>query len=661
MKSRNRRPLRIQKRVGGFSIPVVAVAMMLSGAGISDSIETPGTPSEAAGPKTQGSLTEAWSEDLPGRGRYNVLQIIWDTTRAANLGIYGYPRDTTPFLDRRAEEAGVVFERCHAEGSWTAPSVSTLFTGVIPQSHKVHTQAARLSDEWDTTAEILSANGYRTALISGNNMLMSKDRNFDQGFDEMTYFPRPDAKVSHGFLAWLDSTGTEPFFGHLQYFAAHGPYAPPSAFDSLFIGDEYYELYGDAPHINAAGCNGGLNPGIVVDNILNLNYYIAQYDALIRAADVEFERLMRGLESRGLLDSTLVILSADHGEMLAGEHNLYFCHASFFEGNSHVPLAIWMPEAWQAEHGRLGGTRDQRNVGLVDLMPTTLDLLDLPIPWIVQGTSLFSTEHPNMYLGGEADRRYVGFKDLKMIHHGLQVDSEEQAKLYKPIADPNERKDFASEDSVRTYRMAEALKLLSASAEGIWLPGVPGVYRAHDYEDAPDSYFKLYLDLPPSEDLYWAIRSTSGPDSTQAMYGYSAAGMSQSFETSALALVDDPQRSCRVEFDLKLDKGEVGIAVAYEPWIRTGYRVRLAHDRVILSTVWDGREDPLATGEVTLDPERWIRVRMTANSGTITFDVDGREVLRAFEPRWELIGGEPVFTMAPGTEVWIDNLELARP
>ena len=611
--------------------------------------------------KTARSLAEVLSGNVPGQAHYNVLQIVWDTTRAANIGAYGYGRATTPYLDRWAEEAGVVFERCHAEGSWTSPSVATLFTGVIPQSHKMHTEATRLSDEWKTTAEILSENGYRTLLATGNGMLTSRDRNFGQGFDKVVFQPRPDSLVTDEFLAWVDSTGSEPFFGHLQYFAAHGPYAPSETFDSLFVGDEYYGALGDAPKINAAGCVGGLNPGIVVDSLLNLDYYVAQYDALIRETDVELERLMEGLESRGLLDSTLVILTSDHGEMLAGEHNLFFCHATFFEGNSHVPLAIWLPPAWQAEHGSLGGFRDHRNVGLVDLLPTTLDLLGLPVPWPVQGTSLFSSLHPNVYLGGEGDRRYVGFGDMKMIHYGMPVDSEELVTLYETIADPAERIDVAGEDTLRTARVSNTLKRVSGAAEGLWLEGPPGVYYAEDFEDLPAAQFKLYLERKPTEDLYWTIRSTGAPDSSQALYGYAAEAASQSFETGALVVVDDPQRSYSLTTDLKLEQGDVGLAIGYQPWTRVGYRVRLQPDRMALYTVWTGTEERLAAAEISLDPEQWYRIRMRARSGTVTVEIDGVERFRAFEPRWELIGGGTMFTVSPGTGVWVDNLELARP
>ena len=638
----------------------ISASMMMSGSGVSESVEAPTTPVEGFSSRSTGTLASACSGDVPGRARYNVLQIVWDTTRAANLGVYGYERNTTPFLDQAAQDAGVVFNRCHAEGSWTSPSVATMFTGLIPQTHKVHTEATRLAEGWNTTAEMLSARGYRTALITGNGMLTEKDRNFGQGFDEVAFYARPDAQVTDAFLAWVDSTGSEPFFGHVQYFAAHGPYAPSAAFDSLFIDDEHYGVLGDAPKINPAGCFGGLNPGIVVDSLLSLDYYVAQYDALIREADFELSRLMDGLESRGLADSTLVILTADHGEMLAGEHNFFFCHASFFEGNSHIPLVLWLPPAWQAEHRDLGGLVDDRNVGLVDLLPSTLDLLGITMPQNLQGTSLFSYLHPDMYLGGEGDRRYLGFGTKKMIHYGLQTEDPRLVTLYNPIWDPREATDIAPRFPELTEMVADSLEKISAAAENTWLSEPPGVYIRDDFENSDDSNFRLYTDRKPSPDLYWTIRPRVDEGGSQALYGYAAETASQSFETGAVVVVEAPKRSYAMEADLRLERGGVGIAIAYQPWIRVGYRLLLQPDRALLYTVWKGEAQLLTAKAITLDPAEWVHLRLRANHGMIVVDLDGEELMRAMEPRWETIGGGTMFTPMPGTSVWLDNLVLAR-
>ncbi len=112
--------------------------------------------------------------------RYNVLQIVWDTTRADHLSLYGYPRATTPFVDSIADQA-IVFGHCSASGDWTVPGVASIVTSLTVHTHKMFTQAIRLDDHWQTTAELLKAQSYRTCMLSSNPVVLGLDRNLDKG------------------------------------------------------------------------------------------------------------------------------------------------------------------------------------------------------------------------------------------------------------------------------------------------------------------------------------------------------------------------------------------------------------------------------------------------------------------------------------------------
>ncbi|MAE72428.1 MAG: hypothetical protein CME06_18400 [Gemmatimonadetes bacterium] len=601
---------------------------------------------------------------VEGAGRYNVLQIVVDTVRADHLGIYGYPRDTTPFLDAKATE-GIVWDQHSSNATWTVPSTIAIMTSLVPQTHRVITPALALKEEWTTLAELVKPLGYRTGLFSVNRILLTGDRHFDQGFDHTSMLHRPDASATDEFFAWLDSTGTAPFYTHIQYYGGHAPYTPSEPFDSLFVGDAHYGTLGDAPRINPAGCKGGIDAAAAVDSILDMDYYVAQYDALIAEDDHEIERLFEGIEARGLADSTLVLFTADHGELMAGEHDYYFCHVTFYEGNSHVPLVIWLPEAWQASHGPLRGFSLDGRTSHIDLLPTIAELLGVDPPPQAQGTSLSIEPRPPTMLGSDANQRMLKHKAYKMVHFGTELDPEARVALFDLVSDPGEEINIAKRDSSITAAFTGALLQHSAAAENQYLPSPPGIYFSDDFSSLDSSLAEEgnYFVGEPYPNIFGWEPYLEPDTANTVMRGFlvdTTAVAPAAWVTGSCAVIEVPEHSYRTTMRVQLREGVTELLWSFTSFAGTGYRLVLQENHLSLYTRISHADTLLVEADVDLPLESWRDLSTVSTQGNLVVELGGVPVLSAFEPRWELIYGSTEFRLGMGGEVWIDDLVMER-
>jgi arylsulfatase A-like enzyme len=288
----------------------------------------------------------------------NVIVIVVDTLRADHLSSYGYERETSPFMDSLAAE-GVRFENAISPSSWTQPSHASMLTGRYTYEHQA--EILPLDDTYPTIGEVLQSQGYRTGAFSANTLFFTRRQGFGRGFlrFEDNYQTPPDAILNsslYGYLfdyyglrkalnyegvptrrlasdineSALDWVGADskPFFLFINYFDAHDPYTPP---------EPYRSLYGQAP--------GGLINGFVERyhpelTPAQLQSEIDAYDGSINYVDDQIQALFAELESRGLLENSIVIVTADHGESL-GEHGLLQHSASLYRQEIHVPLIVW--------------------------------------------------------------------------------------------------------------------------------------------------------------------------------------------------------------------------------------------------------------------------------------------------------------------------------
>lgn len=332
----------------------------------------------------------------------NVLLIVIDTLRADHLPMYGYARDTSPHLAALAEQ-GALFEDAVSTASFTMPSVASLLTGRLPHEHGVREHPSRLPEGESTLAEQFHRGGYATGAVL-SHPLLSRRWGFAQGFG---FYDAPDGSpfeatgglhplralerdgrpwsaetTTRSAIRWLRRHQRDPFFLWVHYIDPHFPYDPPLPYDALFSRtdtgpyDDLLQSYRDgALDIDAIALSASLEPAVVRGGE-------ARYDGEIAYTDRELQRLLDALADLGLLDGTLVVVTADHGEAF-GEHGVSFEHAfNTFEELMRVPLLF----AWPSRIAP--GRRIASQVSLLDVGPTLLELAGLAAPEGMRGRSL---------------------------------------------------------------------------------------------------------------------------------------------------------------------------------------------------------------------------------------------------------------------------------
>ena len=342
----------------------------------------------------------------------NVIFITIDTLRADHLGCYGATQVQTPNIDLLAHSAAR-FAHAYTPVPITLPAHSAIFTGSFPMATGMHDFSGnKLPASAVTLAKVLHDQGYSTAAFIGSAVLDSRF-GLNQGFD--TYFDhfdfnrldeanldllkrRGDAVMDEA-LSWLKRDPHRPFLLWVHLYDPHFPYTPA---------EPYASRYRSQP-----------------------------YDGEIAFADEQVGRLMAFLKDRDLFDSSLIVLSGDHGEGL-GEHGEKTHGFFIYNSTLHVPLLIKVPGATPRVVGD--------EVSLVDVMPTLLQALTLSIPPSVQGRSLLGQVLGRT--GGGSSELYSETY-LPLLHfrwsqlrglqaHGLKYIDSPQPELYDTRVDPHE-------------------------------------------------------------------------------------------------------------------------------------------------------------------------------------------------------------------------------
>jgi len=316
----------------------------------------------------------------------NVVLISMDTLRADHLHCYGYPRKTSPALDRLAEE-GTLFERAYAQAYWTLPSHISLFTSLYPDTHRVPSGTnQRLDRQIPTLASLLKKEGYRTEGFAVNGYFMSPKYGLDTGFDHYSLRFQDCRGYNRRVARWLEDTGGQKFFLFMHLFDPHSdrrmlPYDGPEAYLNRFARG-YEKIFKFGPDdFSGSSFLYHVNKGDIRPSPEQVEYIKKTYDAGVLQADDHLAFLMKTLKRLDLLDHTLIVVSADHGEEFM-EHGKML-HKQFYEELIHVPLVFYYPDG-----GVPKGKRALAPVENIDIMPTILDLLGIKNRGVMQGRSL---------------------------------------------------------------------------------------------------------------------------------------------------------------------------------------------------------------------------------------------------------------------------------
>jgi arylsulfatase A-like enzyme len=450
------------------------------------------------------------------RAAIPVILIVMDTARADHLSVYGYARHTTPALEAFAREA-VVFEGALSTSSWTLPAHASLFTGMFPLDHGAVRPAwmqspdgplrpgLPLTEEHITLAEWLRDHGYDTGAVMANFGYLDPAFGLDQGFvfyDALPNTPveprilgvvhervaalpwaarfwrpyRSAEQVNRVALDWLASRRSDALFLFLNYMEPHREWTAPGLRHDQFAAEP-------APPGSTFRTE---PPSPAMRRAIDL------YDSQLASLDRALGDFFAGLRRLGLWESSLVIVTSDHGESF-GENGVVGHGQSLHAPEVAIPLLVKFPGA--ARTGREPG-----RVQLVDLFPTIGTELGIGVPPGLQGDPIGRVDHPILAELDRDPRLPVGRAPAYQatLYEGdrkLIVQDDRQRALFDVARDPAEDHDLAAAEPdtmaderawlLERYRGHETALRARLESPAPLSPSVKQALQALGYLDEP--------------------------------------------------------------------------------------------------------------------------------------------------------------------------------
>jgi choline-sulfatase len=377
----------------------------------------------------------------PKEAAPNVLFIVIDTLGARHMSVYDPTLNTTPAMARLAEKS-LVFEKAYSTAPWTKPAISSMFTSLYPRQHTVQKLKSEFPDRFITMADILKKKGYATdAVIS--HTLLKEGTGFEKGFDSYILAPF-EGNVHNAIVgkavsdlaikrvkSHFEDENKKPFFQFLHYFDPHFNYQHHPEFDR----SSWYK--------------GPITPGMGFRDLRkripeltedDRKYLVDLYHEEIEYTDVQVSRVLETYKEMGILDNTIVIITADHGEEFL-EHGELGHTRTLYDELIHVPLIIYWSKIAEPK-------RVKENVSIVDILPTVLTSIGFdPLPPHFEGISLISgnklADLPKRHIFSEVDFKSSAIEAIKSgvirENHKLIDDHlNEEKKIFDLEKDPAE-------------------------------------------------------------------------------------------------------------------------------------------------------------------------------------------------------------------------------
>ncbi|MEZ5978396.1 MAG: sulfatase-like hydrolase/transferase [Planctomycetota bacterium] len=409
---------------------------------------TDGSTDGATGGSEAARVEAPELETGPARRVDGVILFVVDTLRADRMSAYGADRPTTPAFDALAER-GTLYRRNYTQGSWTIPAMLSMLSGLSIAEESDAFPAAT-----PTLAELLSESGVETAGFVGNRIL-SGERGFMRGFG-VYQRPNPDVPKLFArntktatwvarFVEWYGSRSApeRPWFAWIHSFDPHQPYTPSRPFDVFHARSDYEKdvlvprWHSYAPEVDALNAD--------LEDAWDTNRAITSmaesrllYDGEVRETDHGLRTLVEWLDSWNGFEHVLLVVAADHGEMLweyekdparveavvrrtgglpygladrfASKHTL-----NLEEELMHTPLLLVGP-------GVPAGRVETDLSANLDIFPTVLDAMGVRYDGRFDGTSKFRTEEPRRFvfgIGGDSTT-VVTDNGLRLIHEEVR-------------------------------------------------------------------------------------------------------------------------------------------------------------------------------------------------------------------------------------------------
>lgn len=416
---------------------------------------------------------------------HNVIFILVDTLRADHLPLYGYGRDTSPNLTALARQS-LLFANARSQASCTFPSVNSILTSRSPAAFLGQPGGAMgLPPAIPGLAEILRARGFHTAAISASPVVRQSPSRFNPlggygrgfaSFQEDCVWKGADC-VTDQALPHLDHD-PRPLFLYLHYLDPHGPYAPAAPAAPAGSAGSWRRRFALAPpepvkeFVRKGDPNpianwlykGGPDPGLTA---ADLRYLIDLYDDKIAFFDAQLGRLLERLRATGLLDDSIVVFAADHGEEFMEHGGVKHCR-NLFDTAIRTPLLLRVP-----------GARPRTVAAPVenlDIVPTVLDLLGAtpPSPPPAAGAAFEGRSLRPAVAGEDAAlpeaRQFAAQGALRSVAGGglkLVYDlGTRRFALYDLAADPGETRDVLGQHRRELQSLRQALSRWLARTEG---------------------------------------------------------------------------------------------------------------------------------------------------------------------------------------------------
>jgi choline-sulfatase len=384
----------------------------------------------------------------------NLIVIVIDTQRADAFAPFAGPSRVarTPSFDALAARS-TVFTRAYNNENWTKPSVATTLSGLYPTTHDTKRDGSELPGEVELLSERLKAEGFATAGLVANGYVSGKF-GFRQGWDHFRNYIRESrpSEAEHVYgdaVAWLRQRSPEaPFFLYLQTIDPHVKYEVDRAYSSLYFDGSYRGPLG--PSVSAED-QIGLSKKKIAPDATNLAWLRALYWGEVTYHDEHLGRFLADLADLGLVDSTLVVVTNDHGEEL-GERGRFGHGHQLYEEMVRAPLLF----SYQPMFPPGKVVRDI--VEHVDVAPTILDALDKRPLTGADGISFLPlvrgepVQRPSYAIIEFLD----GKRAVRVGRSKLQVGAGDRSELHDLVADPGETRDLAGTAPI-ARRMCEVV------------------------------------------------------------------------------------------------------------------------------------------------------------------------------------------------------------
>jgi arylsulfatase A-like enzyme len=445
----------------------------------------------------------------------NILLIAIDSLLADHMSGYGYARLTTPHIDRFAQ-TGTLFERLYSPHIPTTSAYTSMLTGMDCFSTQVVALRHRgpLRPEVKTLPEILRESGYNTTCVgfTGN----PASRGFDTYLDYVGWGGREERcpkaenlnQVALPELARL-AADDKPFLLFLRHLDPHTPYLPPAPYERIFYhGNECDPNNRSMDPVMAFKPFCDYFAGWMPVGITDKDYVIGQYDGAIAYMDACIQSIFTALETLNLVDNTIVVLNADHGETLY-DHECWFDHHGIYDVTLHVPLIVRYPGRIPAGRRITGYTQHK------DLVPTLLELAGIESPDIAfDGESLLpmvrgevASHDAEFYITECTWMRKHGWRtpEWKLIV-AMEPDFhfKPEVELYNLIADPHEDVNLAEQEPEVVAHLKARMEAWIAKREAeTGLPNpmtTQGDWHGHDgvgyFTSSQQAYDTMHIGTP---------------------------------------------------------------------------------------------------------------------------------------------------------------------